>query len=120
MQMKHTPQSTERASAVSADQLYELAEKICGLSHDMDCLATLLDDQIEDVMFPGHTAAGSMNTENADCFYYVPPQQRRSIGYLINAAVQKAHEINKASSEHAEIAFKYRTSLLQNSAAGVA
>lgn len=112
MQTKHTTKKASHASVVGAEELYKLSDMVSGLSHDMVCLVTLVEHQIDDVMFPGLTAEGSVSGDSAGSFYYIPPSQKRSIAFLVSKLNSAAFDLDELSAKITDKAMEHRKMLL--------
>ncbi|WP_312946319.1 hypothetical protein [Agrobacterium sp.] len=107
--MKRTTQTTGNASAAGAEQMYDLADKLSGLCHDLSCLAYLLDHEIDDVLNPGVHPDGKDGGYKS--FYYIPPSTKQGINFLVTKVGSAINDIDGLSNELVGKATEHRQML---------
>ncbi|MVA36113.1 hypothetical protein [Agrobacterium vitis] len=60
-----------------------MAEKINSLASDNQCLSHLVEQHVFARLFPGMTVESLVDVAGGSDFYYVSPEERRALGFLV-------------------------------------
>ncbi|MUO86752.1 hypothetical protein [Agrobacterium vitis] len=60
-----------------------MAEKINSLTSDNQCLVYLIEQNLDETLFPGTTVESLVDVAGGSDFYHVSPDARRALGFLM-------------------------------------